>query len=138
MGTLQVETPEREGPLHSHYVSRANNGIYPALSSPAGYEDQHPEDYRPATAREVQKYNAGEEGVVARPLPPIGDSTSASPTSITLQDDADTDEVGPPVVVVTPVVAATDPAPVVVEPAPAAIPPAPAFAAAVTTDAPTE
>lgn len=121
MAKLEVESAVREGPLHSHYVSRHNDGIYPALSSPLGYEDEHPEDYRPATAREVQKYKGGQESVTTRSLPVPGAEPTTSPTSITLMPaDADADpealdEVGPPTVEA----AVVEVAPAVVLPAPA-------------------
>lgn len=124
MGNLTVQTEEREGPLHSHYVSRANDGIYPAMSSPLGYEDQHPEDYRPATAREVAKYQGGQESITVRALPAAGTAPTDElvPTTLKMLDDEDP-EAGPPVIV-TPTTAQTAPAPLaadVGQPAPAPV-----------------
>ena len=115
---------EAPRPAHSHYVSLANDVIYPALSSPAGYEDQHPSEYRPATAAEIEKFKRGNTVAVrVAPLPVDQAPAGATPTSITLADDGDAGEneqnVAPP---------APAPAPVPAAPAPVinpAIPPAP-------------
>ena len=87
------------------------------MSSPAGYEDDHPTEYRPATYDEIAKYQAGVECLDVRELPlePV-ESLSASPTSITLAPE---DPVLPPP---APVFAAQSPADVPVPPPP---PPAP-------------
>lgn len=108
-----ITTPE---PKHSHYVSIENDGIYPALSSPSGYEDEHPSEYRAATAAEIEKYKRGAETVVERALPvdllPV---SVASPTSITLAPE--------PPVAITPFAGPAAPPAAVAAPMP---PPAPA------------
>lgn len=79
-------------PKRSHYVSMHNNVIYPAMSSPAGFEDEHPEDYRPASPEEIAKYKAGRDVVVVEEID-LSDVVTAeapvlsSPSSIRLQDD---------------------------------------------------
>lgn len=46
-------------PRFTHYVSLQNGGIYAAMTYPPGYEDDHPNDYRPATKAELELYNNG-------------------------------------------------------------------------------
>lgn len=57
--TPQVPQPAKR----SHYVSMSNDGIYPAMTSPSGFEDEHPEDWRPASPEEIAKFKAGAESV---------------------------------------------------------------------------
>lgn len=84
-------------PKHTHYVSIENDGIYPALSSPSGYEDEHPGEYRPATAAEIEKYKRGAEGVVQKPLPvDSGLVGIAAPATIKLADEALPIDIVPP------------------------------------------
>ncbi|MCJ7409508.1 hypothetical protein LPQ06_28350 [Klebsiella pneumoniae] len=54
-------TSKQEAPAakHAYYVSLENGVIYPAMTSPAGYEDEHPSEYRPATQEEVDAYKNG-------------------------------------------------------------------------------
>jgi hypothetical protein len=92
----------------SHYVSAANNGIYPAMTSPAGFEDEHPEEWRPASPEEIAKFKAGTETIVI-------EEVDLSPGV----DDA------PPDAVVPHTLRLADDDPVVPPPAPV-IPPAPA------------
>lgn len=37
---------------HKFYRSKRNGRVCPAMSSPEGYEDKHPEDWEPATREE--------------------------------------------------------------------------------------
>lgn len=57
---------EAPAPKHTHYVSMENGAIYPALTSPSGYEDEHPAEYRPATQAEIEQYQRGNDS--ARPF----------------------------------------------------------------------
>lgn len=43
---------------HSHYRSKSNGGVYPAMRSPAGYEDQNPTEWSPADDGEVKAAQA--------------------------------------------------------------------------------
>lgn len=94
-------------PKHTHYVSMMNDGIYQALSSPSGYEDEHPDEFRPATPDEIAKYKAGAESVKIEHIDlsesEVVEQERASPMSLKLADE--------------------DPE---VPPAPAAVPPGPA------------
>ena len=78
---------------HSHYVSNSNNSIYPAMTSPDGYEDAHPDEWRPATAAEAQKYEDGETTVTLKELT-LGAASGASqpvtPSTLTLQPETET------------------------------------------------
>lgn len=82
-------------PLHSHYVSLANGLISPAMSYPSGYEDNHPNEWRPATQREVAIYRASNGKAVPVPghndvldlAPPPGERVASTPTSLVLEDD---------------------------------------------------
>lgn len=58
---MSLKNPGPKKPnLHSHYVSVGNGCVYPALTSEPGYEDRNPAEWRPATADEVERFNAGE------------------------------------------------------------------------------
>lgn len=46
-------------PRHTHYVSLSNNGVYPAMRSPSGFEDDNPKSWRPANSHEIQLYKEG-------------------------------------------------------------------------------
>ena len=141
-------------PQFTHYVSLHNNSIHPAMTSPAGYEDEHPTEWRGATRAEIARYQqdpATMDSVVPKPLPLdlAGGDSVVTPTTLVLQDDepttGDTNPVVPEAPVVPPPAA---PAPVAMEPVrpapvvPAApsipqapsIPAAPAIPAAPTTE----
>lgn len=58
-------------PQFTHYKLRGSDSvddIYPAMKSPPGYEDAHPEDWQPATADEIVQYkaNAAKQAASAR------------------------------------------------------------------------
>ena len=79
-------------PNHTHYVSLSHKSVYPAMSYPEGYEDMHPEDYRPANAAEIAAYkNHGIDRVQLDPseLPPepVSAVPLSTPTVLTLADD---------------------------------------------------
>lgn len=99
---------------HSHYVSLQNDTIYPAMTYPVGYEDDHPNEYRVATAAEIKRLKAGKDSVSISPLPtePVDAAPNvAAPAMIQLAEE---DEAPPPP-------AATPPPP----PAVTAVPPPP-------------
>ena len=132
-------------PKFSHYVSLHNNSIHPAMTSPAGYEDDHPTEWRGATSAEVARYKtnpASNDSVVPKPLPLSAAHPDAvlTPSSITLQDDEPSIETNAPFVPEAPVVAEpSQPAPgAPVAPAPItpafAIPSAPALGAGPTSE----
>lgn len=80
-------------PKHSHYVSLENGCIHPALTSPAGYEDEHTTEWRPATQAEIQRYLAGADRTEAYEPVPLdvnpARTEQATPTSLTLASDDD-------------------------------------------------
>ena len=86
--------PTSVQPKHTHYVSLENGCIHPALTSPAGYEDEHTTEWRPATAAEIQRYES--TGGQARteaytPVPLTADAArtaEATPSSLVLSDEA--------------------------------------------------
>lgn len=81
---------------HTHYVSNSNNCIYPAMDMPDGYEDEHPEEWRPATASEVDKYKNGESAVELKELPLAPVSVApVTPTTLTLQPESGTETNAP-------------------------------------------
>lgn len=77
----------------THYVSLHNGGIYPAMTSPAGYEDDHLNDFRPATKAEIEAYKNGAESIAPQAAELAPESLSeatpsvASPSVIQLQPD---------------------------------------------------
>lgn len=102
---------------HTHFVSLSNNCIYPAMTSPEGYELDHPTEYRAATHAEIQQYKRGHDSVEVFELPALSAEPAAesvSPTTLQLADDDD--DAPAPVVFI---------APAPIAPAPVAIPPAP-------------
>ncbi len=109
--------PTAVPPKHQYYVSLSNDGIYPALSSPSGYEDEHPSEYRAATASEVEEYKAGVEAVVIKPLPVDYDQlgVTASPATIQLAPEPPVDIVPPAPPLAAPV-SPPDPAPILATP----------------------
>ena len=54
----EVVSPPRA--LHAFYARVSDGSVYPAFSNPPAYQDNTPEDWRPATAGEVAEYKAGE------------------------------------------------------------------------------
>lgn len=111
-------------PKSTHYVSLHNNVIHPAMTSPAGYEDQHPTEWRPATATEIGRFKSGEHSVLdIQPLslsPAEAEPRSAVPETITLAPDTDTALPNVELPLANP--GTSEPAPAV-----SAIPAAPAF-----------
>ena len=92
MSGLNIQQQNRPQPRHPLYVSIQNGTIHRAMTSPSGYEDEHPEDWRPATLGEREQYLAGVDNVNGNPQPqPIAlfDAAGnvATPTSLTLQAD---------------------------------------------------
>lgn len=82
------------GPRHQFYVSTHNNTIHPAMTSPAGYEDANPQDWRPATAEEIQRYNGGVDSLDVRPLDMAALealSAGSTPRTLKLEDDGPTE-----------------------------------------------
>lgn len=118
MSGLSLQQAARPQPRHPIYVSIQNGVIQHAMSSPSGYEDEHPEDWRPATHAEREQFLAGIADNVngqAQPAPlPLGASSEAlQPTTLTLQADDPM-----PVDIVAPVA----PAPVAAAPIAPAVP----------------
>jgi hypothetical protein len=114
-------------PQSSHYVSMANGRIYPAMrAASAGYEDVHPDEWRPATPTEIRSFKNGVLDTDTRKVATLSETVAlpASPGSIRLADDDDDGAVK------------TDPETPVV-PAPLSIPPAPAPALSALGGAPT-
>lgn len=119
--------PTSVQPKHTHYVSLENGCIHPALTSPAGYEDEHTTEWRPATASEIQRYvdSAGRATTEAyTPVPLTADparTAEAVPSTLTLADE---DNVGvqlappPPSNVPEAAVVPTTPPPAPIPPAP--------------------
>lgn len=85
MSTTKKEAPAAK---HTHYVSLENGVIYPAMTSPAGYEDEHPSEYRPATQEEVDAYKSGADTTrpYARAQVELS-SEAAVPRAIRLEDE---------------------------------------------------
>jgi hypothetical protein len=112
-------------PKYSHYVSLENGGIYPAMTSPSGYEDQHLTEWRGANPAEVEKYLRGETAVDVSPLPisPSPVFPLSSPTTLQLapEDPAPPIAPAPPAAPVQPIAEAP-----IVPPAAPVIPRAPA------------
>lgn len=46
-------TAKQAGPKYPFYRNKAGGGIYPAMASPPGYEDKHPDDWEPCTDEEI-------------------------------------------------------------------------------------
>jgi hypothetical protein len=102
------------------------------MTSPSGYEDEHPTEYRPANLSEVARYIDGGVEVVDAPLDLMSlesvGATTASPTSIRLAADDPPATFEPPVV--PPAALAVQPIPVPAAPtAPAPAPTAPVMPA---------
>lgn len=123
--------PTSVQPKHTHYVSLENGCIHPALTSPAGYEDEHTTEWRPATQAEIQRYLAGAAGAdrteAYQPVPlgidPVR-TEAATPSSLTLADDDDEGaQLG--VQIVQPVAPVAPPPPAALNPAVPPAPPAP-------------
>jgi len=92
MSGLNIQQQQRPQGRHPLYVSIQNGTIHRAMTSPSGYEDEHPEDWRPATLGEREQYLAGVDNINGNPQPqPIAlfDALGnvATPTSLTLQAD---------------------------------------------------
>lgn len=94
MSGLNITQQQRPGPRHPLYVSIQNGAIQQAMSSPSGYEDEHPEDWRPATFAEREQYLAGVDNINgnAQPqeLPQFGAEQAtnvATPAALTLAPD---------------------------------------------------
>lgn len=103
MSTANGVRPRTQtGPKRTHYVSMHNDVIYPAMSAPAGWEDEHPEDYRPATPEEIARYQSGQhllkiEQIDLSPAAMDEAPASASPTTLRLmEDDPPVDDIPPP------------------------------------------
>ena len=114
MSGLNIQQQQRPQGRHPLYVSIQNGTIHRAMTSPSGYEDEHPEDWRPATLAEREQYLAGVDNINGNPQPqPIelfdGMGNIATPQSLTLQAD---DPV--PVNIIQPVAPAAPPLPPVV------------------------
>ena len=75
--TVQAPQPAK----HTHYVSLSNHVIYPAMSSPSGWEDEHPEDWRPASPDEIAKYKAGIDTIKIEAIDLSADETDAPPAA---------------------------------------------------------
>lgn len=96
--------PTSTQPKHTHYVSLENGCIHPAMTSPAGYEDEHTTEWRPATAAEIKRYKEGAAGsdrteAYASLSEPLTSAQAAqvTPTTITLaNDDNDGVQIQPP------------------------------------------
>jgi hypothetical protein len=73
--TVQAPQP----PKRTHYVSLHNHVIYPAMTSPSGWEDEHPEDWRPASPDEVAKYKAGNDTIKIEAVDLSADETDSRP-----------------------------------------------------------
>jgi hypothetical protein len=88
---IEIQTSAGTGPRHTHYVSLHNNTIHPALTSPAGFEDANPKDWRAATHAEIQQYLGGHDSLEVRPLPltgiPGGSEALLNPRSLKLAED---------------------------------------------------
>lgn len=54
-------------PKHAYYLFKPTGEVMPALRTPEGYEDAHPEDFEPAEAPVAQ---APQEPVAVVPLAP--------------------------------------------------------------------
>ena len=115
---------------HTHYVSLTNGAIHPAMTSPAGYEDQHLTEWRPATHTEIQRYLSGSvETLDVSPLP-LESLAPSSPTTLQLEPEDPAAPAGP-----APVFTPAPPAPAIGElppvsapaiaPAPSPVTPAP-------------
>ena len=92
MSGLNIQQQNRPQPRHPLYVSIQNGTIHRAMASPSGYEDEHPEDWRPATLAEREQYVAGVDNINGNPQPapiPLFDATGsvATPQTLTLQAD---------------------------------------------------
>lgn len=124
MSGLNIDQQQRPAPRHPLYVSIQNGAIQQAMSSPSGYEDEHPEDWRPATFAEREQFLAGVDNIAGNPqpmqLPQFAATEQATPSSLTMAPDDDE-----PVVIIAPVIVPPPPAPAIV---PSAPPPAPAAA----------
>lgn len=44
---------DKKEPKYPFYRNKASGGIYPAMTSPSGYEDKNPEDWEPASPEEI-------------------------------------------------------------------------------------
>ncbi len=53
------------GPKHEFYRNKVGGGIYPAMTSPAGYEDKNPDEWEPASDEEVAHEKAKTAKVIA-------------------------------------------------------------------------
>ena len=87
---MSQNVSEAVAPLHSHYVSLENSVIQPAMSYPSGYEDEHLNEWRPATATEINRYLAGEDRVAATsgfPSMPSEAPTASAPASVKMASD---------------------------------------------------
>jgi hypothetical protein len=107
-------------PKHTHYVSLENGCLHPALTSPAGYEDEHTTEWRPATRAEIERYqNIGTDKFEAyQPVPLQADAQrteQATPATLTLADDdnlgVDITPPAPPLSISQPSVVPTAPPP---------------------------
>lgn len=73
---------------HPFYVSMDNGIVYPAMTSPAGYEDEHPSEWRPANSFEIEQYKSGKANVgTPAPVPVDLPPPAATPSTIQLADD---------------------------------------------------
>lgn len=53
---------------YTHYVSNPTGAIHIAMSSPAGYEDEHPQEWRPATRSEIERFKTGVDMIDMEPV----------------------------------------------------------------------
>lgn len=113
-------------PLHTHYklFGSSNVGdIYPAMRNPPGYEDQHPEDWQPATAEDIARYKANSQSVLANTRYNPDGSTKVQGTGggsatggvLVLADDDDAPAVPPAPIAIAIPTAPVPPAPAVIE-----------------------
>lgn len=60
------EKKKPAGPKHKFYVSLVNGGVYAAMTHPAGYEDDNPSEWRPASQADLSDVSATQTA----PTPP--------------------------------------------------------------------
>lgn len=53
MDVEAVGGKKKVDPKYPFYRNKASGGIYPAMTSPSGYEDKNPDDWEPCTDEEI-------------------------------------------------------------------------------------
>jgi hypothetical protein len=71
---------ETRSPKNTHYVSLINGHVYPAMRNLPGYEDDNLADWRPASAAEIERFNAGD---MKPARDPVGTVQLAAPLPVT-------------------------------------------------------